>query len=185
MRSYPQNSKLAMARILGLAMLADGGLDQSEIEVVADSRLLARIDMTEAEFDTVLHHLCEDMLQSMRGYDYGKIELDRLVIDRLLTEVSHPSLQRVLLNVMLAVVDADGKLSEGEAVLLTQALEKWQCNLVDLRYTEAYRAAPEHIRTRTRAKSSRRARRPALPAMSLSLSLDSARDSNVGSGRAA
>jgi uncharacterized tellurite resistance protein B-like protein len=154
MRSYPQNSNLAMARILGLAMLADGGLDQSEIEVMADSKVLARLDMTEAEFDSVMHLLCQDMLQSMRGYDYGKIELDRQVINRLLAEVSAPHLQKLLLNVMLAVVDADGKMSEGEAVLITQALEKWQCDLVDLRYADAYLAVTGHFKTKAKARKS-------------------------------
>lgn len=154
MRSYPENSQQAMARIVALAMLADGGLDQSEIEAVADTRVLARLGITEAQFDVVVHQLCEDMLQSMRGYDYGKIELDRHVIDSLLSEVSTLSLQRLLLSVMLAIVDADGNMSQGEAVLIDRALEKWRCDLVDLRYAAAYRAQPRHVKASARAGKS-------------------------------
>jgi uncharacterized tellurite resistance protein B-like protein len=118
-----------MARILALSMLADGGLDQSEIEVVATTKILDGIGMSPAQFDIVVKALCEDMLQSMRGYDYGKIELDRKAIDHLLSEIENPQLQRVLLSVMLAVVDADDQLSDGEAVLISRALQVWQLDL--------------------------------------------------------
>lgn len=134
MRSYQTDSNEAMARILALSMLADGGLDQSEIEVVANTNILKKLGMTGSQFQVVLHTLCEDMLQCMRGYDYGKIELDRHVIDQLLSEVATPCLQKQLLTVMLAVVDADGKMSDGEAVLISQALIRWKCDLVDVSY---------------------------------------------------
>jgi uncharacterized tellurite resistance protein B-like protein len=129
MRSYTHDSPEAMARILALSMLADGGLDQSEIEVVATTKILDGIGMSPAQFDIVVKALCEDMLQSMRGYDYGKIELDRKAIDHLLSEIENPQLQRVLLSVMLAVVDADDQLSDGEAVLISRALQVWQLDL--------------------------------------------------------
>ena len=74
----------------------------------------------------------------MRGFDYGKIELDRHVIDQLLSEVNEPHLQKQLLRVMLAVVDADGKMSDGEAVLISQALIRWKFDLVDVSYEPEY-----------------------------------------------
>ena len=134
MRSYPTDSSEAMARILALSMLADGGLDQSELKVIANTKILARLGMTGSQFQVVLQTLCEDMLQCMRGFDYGKIELDRNVIDQLLSEVKEPHLQKQLLRVMMAVVDADGKMSDGEAVLISQALKRWKFDLVDVSY---------------------------------------------------
>lgn len=138
MRSYPTDSSEAMARILALSMLADGGLDQSELKVVANTKILDRLGMTGSQFQVVLHMLCEDMLQCMRGFEYGKIELDRRVIDQLLSEVKAPHLQKQLLRVMLAVVDADGKMSDGEAVLISQALIRWKFDLVDVSYEPEY-----------------------------------------------
>ena len=140
MRSYQTDSSEAMARILALSMLADGGLDHSELKVVANTKILARIGMTGSQFQIVLQMLCEDMLQCMRGYDYGKIELDRNLIDQLLSEVTTPRLQKQLLRVMLAVVDADGKMSDGEAVLISQALIRWKCDLVDVSYGLEYQS---------------------------------------------
>lgn len=147
MRSYQTDSKEAMGRILALSMLADGGLDQSELAVLADTKILARLGMSEDEFEQVVHALCQDMLQCMRGYDYGKIELDRKVIKQLLAEVKNVRQQKLLLSVMLAVVDADGQMSDGEAVLISQALEYWNVDLYDVRQVQAYQvrsARPSH-----------------------------------------
>jgi uncharacterized tellurite resistance protein B-like protein len=141
MRNYQQNSSQAMARILALSMLADGGLDRSELEVVDSSKILSRLGMTEAQFEEVMHALCQDMLQCMRGYDYGKIELDRKLINDLLAEITLPRLQKLLLSVMLAVVDADGKMSDGEAVLISQALDYWKVDLVEVSHVPAFRPA--------------------------------------------
>lgn len=138
MRSYQTDSNEAMARILALSMLADGGLDQSELAVLTDTKILARLGMSEVEFEHVVHALCQDMLQCMRGYDYGKIELDRKVINQLLAEVKSVRLQKLLLSVMRAVVDADGQMSDGEAVLISQALEYWDFDLYDVRQVQAY-----------------------------------------------
>jgi uncharacterized tellurite resistance protein B-like protein len=145
MRSYTPDSPEAMARILALSMLADGGLDQSELEVVVTTKILDRIGMSPVDFDIVVKALCEDMLQSMRGYDYGKIELDRKAIDHLLSEIKSPQLQRLLLSVMLAVVDADDQLSDGEAVLISQAMEVWQLDLHEVAHvrTTGAGATPE------------------------------------------
>lgn len=138
MRSYQTDSSEAMARILALSMLADGGLDQSELKVIANTKILARLGITCTQFQVIIQTLCEDMLQCMRGFDYGKIELDRHVIDQLLSEVNEPHLQKQLLRVMLAVVDADGKMSDGEAVLISQALIRWKFDLVDVSYEPEY-----------------------------------------------
>lgn len=144
MRNYPPDSSEAMARILALSMLADGGLDQSELEVIATTKILTRLDMTEAQFEEVVHALCQDMLQCMRGFDYGKIELDRKVINQLLAEITEPRLQKLLLSVMLAVVDADGQMSDGEAVLISQALDFWSVDLVEVSHVHADRPLSKH-----------------------------------------
>lgn len=141
MRNYAPDSSEAMARILALSMLADGGLDRSELEVIDNSKILARLDMTEVKFEEVVHALCQDMLQCLRGYDYGKIELDRKLINQLLAEITEPRLQKLLLSVMLAVVDADGKMSDGEAVLISQALNFWNVDLVEVSQVQTYSLA--------------------------------------------
>ena len=132
MRKYPINSKQAMARIIALAIIADGGLDKSEIEALANSHILQHLRMSEAEFDQIMHELCNDMLQTFDGMPHGSIVLDADVIHQLLDEIQDPALQTILLKVIVAVVDADGRVTEGEAILVDQALTYWDIDLSDL-----------------------------------------------------
>jgi uncharacterized tellurite resistance protein B-like protein len=132
MRHYPINSKKAMARIVALAIIADGGLDKSELDALANSHILEHLRLSETEFDEIMHELCEDMLQSFDGINHGSITLYDDVVNNLLNEIQDPTLQRILLKVIISVVDADGRVTEGEAILVDKALSFWGINLWEL-----------------------------------------------------
>jgi uncharacterized tellurite resistance protein B-like protein len=132
MRHYPINSKKAMARIIALSIIADGGLDKSELDALSNSHILEHLRLTEAQFDEVMHELCDDMLQSFDGAHHGNITIYADVIKLLLSDIQDPTLQRILLKVMMSVVDADGRVTEGEAILVDQALSFWGINLWEL-----------------------------------------------------
>lgn len=132
MRNYPNNSPEAMARIIALSMLVDGGLDKSELDVVARMGIIERLGMTEDEFEKIVHHLCEDMLQCTDSGHYGQIEINDAIIDGILVEIQQPQLRKQLLRIMLAIVDADERLSEGEAVLIARALHCWTLDLISI-----------------------------------------------------
>ncbi len=132
MRTYAIDSPHAMARIVALAMLVDGGLDKSELELVSRYGIVEKLELDEDEFEKIVHHLCEDMLQCSDASHYGQIELNPEVIDSLLAEIQDPHLQKLLLAWMVAIVDADSRVSDGEAVLISRALERWMLDLVTL-----------------------------------------------------
>jgi hypothetical protein len=50
----------------------------------------------------------------------------------LLAEVKHPFLQKQVLRMMLDVVNADHKLSGGEAVLIAEAMRFWGIDLYEV-----------------------------------------------------
>ena len=132
MRKYATNSPEAMARLLALSMLADGGLDRSELNVMMRLGVLDRLGISETEFDEIVHLLCEDMLQCVPGIHHGQIELDEATIDSILLEIADPRLRKVLLKIMLAVVYADHSLSTGEAVLVSRAMQSWELDLTEI-----------------------------------------------------
>lgn len=132
MRHYSQNSSEAMARILALTMLADGGLDKTELEAIAKSKILNHIEMTEAGFEKVVHELCDDLLQYSSSYSLGQIELDRETLNHVFADITLVPLQKMLLKVMVAVVDADQRMSDGEAIVISQALSTWGFDLVEV-----------------------------------------------------
>lgn len=132
MRSYAIDSPHAMARIVALAMLVDGGLDKSELELVSRYGIVQKLGLDDDEFEQIVHHLCEDMLQCSDTSHYGQIELNPDMLNSLLAEIQDPQLQKLLLAWMVAIVDADSRVSDGEAVLISKALERWMLDLVTL-----------------------------------------------------
>ncbi len=125
MRNYPTDSPQAMARILALAMIVDGGLDRSELEIISRHQMLTKLGLDEAEFNTILHHVCEDMLQCLHNPRYGQIELDYAALDGIFAEIQDQELRLLLLRWMVAIVDADQRISEGEAIFMSRALSCW------------------------------------------------------------
>lgn len=129
MRSYNVDTPKALARIIAAAMLADGGLDSTELDSLARKGIVFRIGMSEEDFDGVVQEFCEDMqLVSLRDPG-GHLALDRATIDQLLSEIGSPKLQITALGMMLDIVGADARLNPGELTLVSQAMTRWGLEL--------------------------------------------------------
>jgi hypothetical protein len=124
MRRYALNSHEAVCRLLALSLVSDGGLDQSEFQALHDSKVLTQLGISEKTLHNVMQGLCDDLL--LYGNGLGQLELDEILIDQLLAEIDEPRLQMSVLRAMLGVVDADGWLADGEAVLIARAMACWQ-----------------------------------------------------------
>lgn len=125
MRSYPIDSPQAKARIIALALLADGGLDKSEIEYLDRRDIVDTLGIAAETFDTVLHQFCEDVDQYGLLLPNGQLEFGSTAIKEILDEVRQPRLQHALLQAIFDIVLADSNLSLGEAQLTTLAMEHW------------------------------------------------------------
>ncbi len=132
MRHYPTDSPEAMGRLVALTLMADGAIDASELKQLDHTDTIRRLGLSEAGFDRVIHALCDDMLSSAHRTPAGQLELDVENIDLLLAEVQHPLLQKQVLRMMLDVVNADSKLSGGEAVLVAEAMKFWEIDLYEV-----------------------------------------------------
>jgi uncharacterized tellurite resistance protein B-like protein len=129
MRHYPSNSPEAMARIIALALMADGAIDLSELESLKHHEITKHLGLDEREFDKVIHDFCEDMMTFAHRAPNGQFELDPKNIDALLGEIQDPELQNQLLSAMLHIVNAEGRLLSGEAVLVSRAMTRWGLDL--------------------------------------------------------
>lgn len=144
MRHYAPDSPHAVARVLALTILADGGLDVAELRVLKHFDLKHRCQLDEAGFDHVLRDFCYDLLQFAGRNPLSILELDRDTIGQLLRDIEDPGLQMMLLRVMLDIIDADGTVSTGEAVLLAEAMQVWDLEL--------HHARPENPAERRRGR---------------------------------
>ncbi len=123
MRTYDTNSPEASARLLALAMVVDGHLAPSELQVLDDVPALRELGIDWTLFTAVLDELCEDMLGgTVRD---GAIEIGPDLQDELLAEITDPALQRKLLAAMLNIVVADARVARAERLLVSRAGKCW------------------------------------------------------------
>lgn len=125
MRHYPEDSPNAVARILALALLADGAIDPSELATLNRRGTLSHIGLSDEEFNAVVHALCEDLSIYAHRAAAGHLEIGREALRDVLSEVRHPLLRKHLLHAVLDIAQADGELAGGEAVLIASAAECW------------------------------------------------------------
>jgi hypothetical protein len=133
-----------MGRLVALTLLADGAIDSSELKLLDRKDIVRRLGLSHARFDRLVHELCDDMLTSAHRNASGQLELDTDSIDLLLEEISDPMLQRQVLRIMLDIVNADSRLSGGEAVLVAEAMKCWSIDLCEIAAGRAPLPPPAH-----------------------------------------
>jgi len=129
MRHYTTDSAEAMSRVVALALLADGALDHREVESLSRHGIFDRLQIAPATFDRVVHEFCDDLLQCARAPNVGQIELDRELVDHLLEDIRSPQLQQQALGAIVDIVNADGCLNGGEAIVISEAMSLWGLEL--------------------------------------------------------
>jgi hypothetical protein len=139
MRHYRSNSPEATARVIALALLADGAIDLSELKALERHDIISRLGLDHTGFDRVVHEFCEDMLIYAHRMPSNELELDAETIVDLLDEIRDLLLQRKVLRAMLDIVNADGRLAGGEAVLVSQAMKLWDIDLYEVSHAPMVR----------------------------------------------
>ncbi len=125
MRTYQPDSPQAKARLVALALLADGGLDKSELDYLENRGIVDSLGIASQTFDSVMYELCQDIDQSGIRLPSGQLDLDHPAIEAILGEISHRNVRQTLLSVMFDIVHADNSISQGEAQLTSIAMKRW------------------------------------------------------------
>lgn len=125
MRNYPRNSPQAAARLVSLALLADGHLDRAELDALQRSGACRDLGLSDEEFNAVLHAFCEDLLATSAHTWGAACLLDADTLDALMAEVDDPALRSRVLRLCAEVVHADRHVADGESLVLRTALDRW------------------------------------------------------------
>lgn len=131
MRTYPQDSPQAAARIVAMAALADGHLCSSEVERLDGLGITSALRLPPGEWPTVLRHYCEDLLVNAPS-GWTSLTKDAPMIGALLGEIQDPSLRRTILRVCAAIADADAHRAEGESIVMQAAAAQWGVTRADV-----------------------------------------------------
>ncbi len=129
MRAYPKNSPEAAARLVALTLIADGVVHPDEVSAWQSPPTTQALGLPPDHAQAVLRQLCEDLL-AFENRQWGRAcHLDQGTLDALLAEVDDPCLREQVLQVAIAVAEADGHLSDGESRLLARAAMRWGLHL--------------------------------------------------------
>ncbi|MEY2689257.1 MAG: hypothetical protein RL375_3456 [Pseudomonadota bacterium] len=125
MRNYPRNSPQAAARIVALTLLADGHIDKAEIDTLDHVDTAQTLGLSRLELEVVLQTFCEDLLSAAHLTWADTCRIDPVTLAQLMAEIDDPALQQRLLDLCLAIADADAHLADGEAIVLEAACQHW------------------------------------------------------------
>ncbi|MCU0926550.1 MAG: TerB family tellurite resistance protein [Hydrogenophaga sp.] len=124
MKSYAVNSPEAAARVLAMAMLADGQYSMTEIRALDRQQVPTRLGLSPEAFKTVVDTFCEDLLVAHGGQWTG--EVDPATRQHLMDEITDRSLQDLILQQCEVLMLADGHLADGEVELLDALGASWR-----------------------------------------------------------
>lgn len=124
MKDYSVNSPEAAARVLAMAMLADGQYSMTEIRALDRQQAPARLGLTPEAFKAVVDGFCQDLLLAGGGQWTGTV--DPAIRDQLMAEITDRGLQDLILLQCETLMLADGHLADGEVDLLDALSAAWR-----------------------------------------------------------
>ena len=125
MRPYPRNSPQAAARIVALAMLADGEVSEVELDALHRSGVHKQLGLHVDDWDAVVHGFRDDLLEATQLNWPDARQVDPRTLGELMAEIDDPDLRLKVLRLCVWVVEADGNVEDGEAILVGTAVEQW------------------------------------------------------------
>ncbi len=129
LRPYPVNSACAKARLLVLAMIADGRIDAAELDGLLKRDAFAELGITRSDFLEVLYEFGADLAGlPSSGFD---VAISPRVVDSLFAEISDDSEKLAMLRLIFDVIRSDGELAPAEARLFWNALDAWSLRIED------------------------------------------------------
>ena len=123
LRPYPRNSAEAAARIVALALVANGRIKAVETAALDALNAHERLGLSRVKWHGVIRDLCADLVSPSSDGDEDGIPSEWL--DRMLDEVDDDATRRLVLHLSAAVVDADRHITECESFVLLAAIERW------------------------------------------------------------
>ncbi|MRR50103.1 MAG: TerB family tellurite resistance protein [Rhodocyclaceae bacterium] len=124
LRAYAVDSPRAKARLVVLALLADGRLDECEISALERRGVYTDLGITREDFVQVLYDFCADVAAHLSAGS-GGYRLTPTTLAGLFNEVADGKAREKLLRHMVAVISSDGKLSDAEENLFLNAMDHW------------------------------------------------------------
>ncbi len=126
MRSYPQNSPEAAARIIALTLVADRDIDKAELALLDAIAVHEELGLERAALHAVIDTFCEDLLSSQQLSWADSCPVDAYTLSALMGEIDDPALRRKVMDLCVSLARVDGHVAAGESIVLLAAAEQWR-----------------------------------------------------------
>ncbi len=125
LRQYPRNSPQAAARIVALALLADGRLGAAELRVLDAHDAERTLGLRPSELPEVVDALCDDLLADAYAHRDDACCIEPEALQAMLDDVDDPALRAKVLRLCVAVIESQADGCDAEAIVLSAALRQW------------------------------------------------------------
>ena len=123
-RPYASDSAEAKARLIILALLVDGDIDEYELMALNRPQTLETLGITRQGFVRVLHELCEDLARLPN--DGSALSIPRPLLSSLFNAISEPETQKQLLGMISTMIQSNGHISREELQYWKSAAQAWR-----------------------------------------------------------
>jgi hypothetical protein len=140
MRHYDTNSPQAAARIIAMALLAEGEWSESKVHILDRLQVHEVLGMHRSELHSVLQAFYKDMHDEAQQNWFGSSRVDPRTMTHMLAELESPWLRRTVLQLCIAIVEDDQHVSDDESLVLSEAVEQWNLQRYAIRRTQTLAA---------------------------------------------
>lgn len=133
MRSYPLNSTRAVARLVGLTVLADGHLSKTELDSLEKLSLSSLPGIDRALLTEVVRDLVEDLMSTSYASWSSACQVELSVLQSVAAEVNDQELQQATLMLCSVVIQADLHSAEAEENFLEALAAHWRLDVANFR----------------------------------------------------
>ncbi|WP_157265619.1 TerB family tellurite resistance protein [Azohydromonas aeria] len=113
----------AAARIVALALLANGEINEPELDVLRELRVLERLGLTAAQWQDTVEQTRQALQAATPARDGAALDAGTLA--QWLEAVDEPSLRQLVLELCAGLVGADGTVGPRESTVLHRVVEQW------------------------------------------------------------
>lgn len=130
MKSLPLNSPDAAARLVAVAVIADGRLHDEEIVWLNRHLILDAVGIDRDHFAHLFVEFCRELVDEAEQERVFLLDDARLA--RMAAEITDQNLRKATLSAIVILSKADGRLAKGEQRLLQYLLRHWDMTPNDL-----------------------------------------------------
>jgi uncharacterized tellurite resistance protein B-like protein len=118
------NTPVAAARVLVLAIMADGRLGACEVQALDRREAYPRLGLGRDRFYEVMREVCAELLAHQTRTGNSMFRLDSDLAERWIDAVQDPALRQTVADLAFEVIRSDGVLDPGESRLFWRVLDE-------------------------------------------------------------